>query len=174
MASNAINATLEPSENDHSTEDALGNGPEPIHTAIRRKPCPVSAYVPAVIGDSASQISSPPHSPVSSLSIQSSVSHDIPCTSNTNSQPTPVDLAEKQGQLPKDDNALEKARLWSRLVADWWVLEIAAAVVSLAAIASIFGVLMAYDDKPVPPLAHGITVRTAYQFVITHSDTHST
>jgi hypothetical protein len=47
---------------------------------------------------------------------------------------------------------------WSRLVLDTWTLEIGSALLSLASLASIVGVLAAYDQKAAPSLPKGITV----------------
>jgi len=48
--------------------------------------------------------------------------------------------------------------LWSRLAVDWWTWELVAASLSLATVAAICDVLIAYDQKPVPRLPHDITV----------------
>jgi hypothetical protein len=47
---------------------------------------------------------------------------------------------------------------WSRLVLDTWTLEIGSALLSLASLAAIVGVLAAYDQKAAPSLPKGITV----------------
>lgn len=172
MPSTANYQALEPSPDHLSEGHALGNAPSLTHNTIKRKPCPGSAYVPAA-DNSTSLVLSPQSSPASLLATQGAAPHDLPSTSNANAQPAQADLTEKQRPLSKD-HALKEAGLWSRLVADWWVLELVAAFVSLTAIASVFGVLMAYDQKPVPPLVKGITVRAALHFSITYDSTRST
>lgn len=52
------------------------------------------------------------------------------------------------------------------MVEDSWTIELIAAFVSFAAIASVFGVLWGYDQKPVPPLMIGITISLIF---FTHS-----
>jgi|SRR5947209_7469470 len=47
---------------------------------------------------------------------------------------------------------------WLRLVLDTWTWEIGSAFLSLASLASIVGVLVAYDQKAAPTLPKGITV----------------
>lgn len=67
-------------------------------------------------------------------------------------------LFAKVDEKKSQNTYLKQPRWWSRLAADFWILELIAGFVSLATIASIIGVLLAYDQKPVPPLMKGITV----------------
>lgn len=48
---------------------------------------------------------------------------------------------------------------WSSLTTDRWLWEAGGIFVSLAGIASIRGLLIAYDNEPAPELPYGITVR---------------
>ena len=66
--------------------------------------------------------------------------------------------------LDQGPRSLRKPPLVSRLN-DWWLWEIASAALSLAAVASICGVLIAYDQKPAPKLPHGITVSCVHNRV---------
>lgn len=110
-------------------------------------------------------VSSLAHNSSASLSATQGPS-SLQSTSEANAQFAQADLSEKSTPRSKEHD-LEEAGLWSRLIADWWILELAAALVSLAALASVFGVLMAYDQKPVPSLDKGITVRAPFQFSTT-------
>lgn len=64
-------------------------------------------------------------------------------------------------------SSLQRPGLWSRLVADTWAIELVAASVSCAAIASIVGILCVYDQHPLPSMTKGITVSFVCRICVT-------
>ena len=102
--------------------------------------------------DGRSQISLPA-SPVSPLS-EHSDHISRPTSFEKKSRTSSAALDVKESEIAD----VKQPEWWSRLVEDSWTVELVAGFVSFAAIASIIGVLWAYDQKPVPPLTFGITV----------------
>ncbi|EXJ92765.1 hypothetical protein A1O3_01317 [Capronia epimyces CBS 606.96] len=113
---------------------------------------------------------SPPFSCASPVATPGASLHGLSSTSAAHANPAPTDLTEKQ-RPPSKIYAPKEAGRWPRLVADRWWLELGAALVSLGGIFSIFGVLMAYDQKPVPRLVKGITLNAVISFLATISRT---
>ena len=76
----------------------------------------------------------------------------------------PID-SQLSAEIPNEPTSEKPKReevpppsFWSRLVLDTWTSEIGSAILSLASLVSIVGVLVAYDQKAAPSLPKGITV----------------
>ena len=95
---------------------------------------------------------------------------DLPQTSDTDLK-SPVPELNLDGHVQKPKS---KSRPQDRVVtgprwsptSDQWTWEVGSAIVSIAAVLSIVGVLVAYDQKPAPLLPKGITVSTHSLFVL--------
>ena len=162
MTSSNNGSAMEPALDRSPESSAPAIAPPHAQNAIPRESCPVPAPVP-LPNDGASPVSAVSSDFRSVISTRGATPSRTSSTINSNAARTQTGTFEK-GRGWRD-HAEHRAGLWSRLtsfwsclISDWWIFELAARFLSLAAMASIFGVLMAYDRKPVPPLASGITV----------------
>jgi hypothetical protein len=79
-------------------------------------------------------------------------------------QPQPSKSSDRQETishqepLVSDASKLHKHASYAHIVLDWWLWELAGAIVSILALASIVIVLLVYDGKSMPALPHDITV----------------